>query len=59
MATANTGEHNTVEKEVTEERDQQFLYILKHHRSILLARLQSLGLLASFLEAENGTNPKP
>lgn len=47
------------EKETAEERDLKFLYILKNDRATLLARLQSLGLLASFLEAENGTNPKP
>lgn len=36
-----------------------FLELLKTNRAILLARLQSLGLLSSFLEAENRTKPKP
>lgn len=45
------------DKEVAGER--QFLYILKNDRTTLLARLQSLGLLSSFLEAENGTRQEP
>ena len=39
--------------------DIDFMRLLKEQRPILLARLQSLGLLASFLEAENGTNRAP
>ena len=39
--------------------DRKFLYILKNDRPTLLDRLQSLGLLASFLEAENGTKQEP
>ena len=41
------------EKTTVEERE--FLYILKNERPTLLARLQDLELLPSFLEAERGT----
>lgn len=47
------------DKEVADEQEKQFLYILHNKRLILLDRLQSLGLLPSFLEAENGTKPTP
>lgn len=39
------------------EQDQQFLYILRNKRPILLDRLQFLGLLSSFREEEIGTRP--
>ena len=58
-----------VEQEVATERDpearqyitkedKRFLNIVKNNRAIFLDRLRSLGLLASFLEVENETNPK-
>ena len=46
-----------VHQYITEE-DKRFLNIVKGNRTIFLDRLQSLGLLASFLEVENETNPK-
>ncbi len=46
-----------VHQYITEE-DKRFLNIVKDKRTIFLDRLQSLGLLASFLEVENETNPK-
>ena len=46
-------------REVAGEQDKQFLYILKNERATLLDRLRSLGLLSSFLEAENGTKQEP
>lgn len=46
-----------VHQYITEE-DKRFLNIVKGNRTIFLDRLQSLELLASFLEVENETNPK-
>lgn len=46
-----------VHQYITEE-DKRFLNIVKDNRAIFLDRLQSLELLASFLEVENETNPK-
>ena len=59
MATEKRIECMKVDEEVAGERDKQFLYILKNDRATLLDRLQSLGLLSSFLEAENGTRQEP
>ena len=50
---------DTNKKIDNKKEDQQFLYILKNDRATLLARLQSLGLLSSFLEVENETKPTP
>ena len=46
-----------VHQYITEE-DKRCLNIVKDNRAIFLDRLQSLELLASFLEVENETNPK-
>ena len=48
---------NNIEVDTYESR--KFMELLKYNRSILLDRLQSLGLLASFLEAESGTKREP
>lgn len=47
------------DQEVVTGQEERFLYILKNDRSSLLGRLQDLGLLRAFLEAENGTKPEP
>jgi len=40
------------------EEERRFLRLARENRPILLDRLQDLGLLPSFLEAENGTKPE-
>lgn len=53
-------DENRVDQDLSEgevEQDQQFIYILRNKRPILLDRLQSLGLLSSFQEEEIGTRP--
>ena len=52
-----TAREPEVHQYITEE-DKRFLNIVKDNRAIFLDRLQSLELLASFLEVENETNPK-
>ena len=54
---ATTEREPEVHQYITEE-DKRFLNIVKDNRAIFLDRLQSLELLASFLEVENETNPK-
>lgn len=48
-----------IDQEVVTGQEERFLYILKNDRASLLGRLQDLGLLHAFLEAENGTKPEP
>lgn len=55
--TAQTATNETDYILTREEKD--FLTLVKEHRPILLDRLQSLGLLSSFLEVENETKPTP
>ena len=54
----NTLESNTYKKELDDE-SKKFLEIVRNNRSILVDRLRDLGLLSSFLAAENGTKQEP
>ena len=47
---------NDIEELTKQEKD--FIRLLREEKAVLLDRLQSLGLLPAFLEAENGTKPK-
>lgn len=51
-------ESNTYNKELDDE-SKKFLEIVRNNRPILVDRLRDLGLLSSFLAAENETRQEP